>query len=327
MKLWAGIGLAFGIALTPGMAQAQAQWPERPITFVVPYAPGGYTDLTARLTARYVEKALGKPVVIDNRAGAGGIVGTQAVASAPPDGYTFCICSVGAISVAPFAQKVGYDPLKDIAPVSIVSTIVQAVVVKNALPVKTIAELVSYAKANPGKLNFGSAGAGGLTHYAAELFEARTGTEMVHIPFKGGAPAVAAVLSGDVDLSFANMTDALPQLEAGTLRGLAVTSRGRSPILPDLPSIHETVSPNFTVETWNAVMAPPATPEPIIRKMAEVLNKMADDPEVIAAMRKLGGNTVKSTPEQFRTQIAQEIEQWKPLIKEIAAKEAAKEKK
>jgi tripartite-type tricarboxylate transporter receptor subunit TctC len=144
---------------------------------------------------------------------------------------------------------------------------------------------------------------------------------MVHIPFKGGAPAMAAVLSGDIDLSFANMTDALPQIEADTVRGLAVTSLERSPYFPNLPSVHETVAPNFIVETWNAIIAPPKTPEPIIQKMAEVLNKMADDPEVIAAMRKLGANTVKSTPEQFRTQIAQEIEQWKPLIKEIAEKE------
>ena len=321
MKLLTGLGLALGIALTPGVAQAQAAWPERPITFVVPYAPGGYTDLTARLTARYVEKALGKPVVIDSRPGAGGIVGTQAVASAAPDGYTFCVCSVGAISVAPFAQKVGYDPIKDLAPVSIISTIVQAVVVKKALPVKSMAELVAYAKANPGKLNFCSSGAGGLTHFSVELFQARTGTSMVHIPFKGGAPAMAAVLSGDIDLSFANMTDALPQIEADTVRGLAVTSLERSPYFPNLPSIHETVSPHFIVETWNAIIAPPKTPEPIIQKMAEVLIKMADDPEVIAAMRKLGGSTVKNTPEQFRTQIAQEIEQWKPLIKEIAEKE------
>lgn len=320
MKHVAGLALLLGIALAPGPLHAQA-WPERPITLVVPYAPGGYTDLTARLTARYLEKALGKPVVVDGRPGAGGIVGTQAVASAAPDGYTFCVCSVGAISVAPFAQKVGYDPIKDLAPVSIISTIVQAVVVKKALPVTTMAELVAYAKANPGKLNFGSSGAGGLTHFSVELFQARTGTSMVHIPFKGGAPAMAAVLSGDVDLSFANMTDALPQIEAETVRGLAVTSLERSPYFPNLPSIHETVSPHFIVETWNAIMAPPKTPEPIIQKMAEVLNKMADDPEVIAAMRKLGANTVKSTPEQFRMQIAQEIEQWKPLIKEIAEKE------
>ena len=319
MKLFAGVALSLGIALTPNVAQAA--WPERPITLVVPYAPGGYTDLTARLTARYVEKALGKPVVIDSRPGAGGIVGTQAVASAAPDGYTFCVCSVGAISVAPFAQKVGYDPIKDLAPVSVISTIVQAVVVKKALPVKSMAELVAYAKANPGKLNFGSSGAGGLTHYSVELFQARTGTSMVHIPFKGGAPAMAAVLSGDIDLSFANMTDALPQIEADTVRGLAVTSLERSPYFPNLPSIHETVSPHFTVETWNAIIAPPKTPEPIIQQMAELLIKMADDPEVIAAMGKLGASTVKSTPEQFRTQISQEIEQWKPLIKEIQEKE------
>src|SRR6185369_13298782 len=297
MRLLAGAGLALGIALTPGAAQAQAAWPERPITFIVPYAPGGYTDLTARLTARYVEKALGKPVVVDSRPG------------------------VGAISVAPFAQKVGYDPVKDLAPVSIISTIVQAVVVKKALPVKSMAELVAYAKANPGKLNFGSSGAGGLTHFSVELFQARTGTHMVHIPFKGGAPAMAAVLSGDIDLSFANMTDALPQIEADTVRGLAVTSLERSPYFPNLPSIHETVVPHFTVETWNAIIAPPATPDPIVQKMAAVLIKMADDPEIIDAMRKLGGNTVKSTPEQFRAQINQEIEQWKPLIKEIAEKE------
>jgi tripartite-type tricarboxylate transporter receptor subunit TctC len=320
MKHVAGLALLLGIALAPGPLRAQA-WPERPITLVVPYAPGGYTDLTARLTARYLEKALGKPIVVDSRPGAGGIVGTQAVASAAPDGYTFCVCSVGAISVAPFAQKVGYDPIKDLAPVSIISTIVQAVVVKKALPVTTMAELVTYAKANPGKLNFGSSGAGGLTHFSVELFQARTGTSMVHIPFKGGAPAMAAVLSGDIDLSFGNMTDALPQIEADTVRGLAVTSLERSPYFPNLPSIHETVVPHFIVETWNAIIAPPKTPEPIIQKMAEVLIKMADDPEVIAAMRKLGGNTVKNTPEQFRTQIAQEIEQWKPLIKEIAEKE------
>ncbi|MEA3027689.1 MAG: hypothetical protein QOF91_2974 [Alphaproteobacteria bacterium] len=321
MKHVARVALLLGTVLAPGALHAQGAWPDRPITLVVPYAPGGYTDLTARLTARYLEKALGKSVVVDGRPGAGGIVGTQVVASAAPDGYTFCVCSVGAISVAPFAQKVGYDPVKDLAPVSIISTIVQAVVVKKALPVTSMAELVAYAKANPGKLNFGSSGAGGLTHFSVELFQARTGTSMVHIPFKGGAPAMAAVLSGDIDLSFANMTDALPQIEADAVRGLAVTSLHRSPYFPDLPSIHETVSPNFIVETWNGIIAPPKTPEPIIQKMAEVLIKMADDPEVIAAMRKLGGNTVKNTPEQFRTQIAQEIEQWKPLIKEIAEKE------
>lgn len=218
MKQVAGLALALAVASVPGAVHAQDAWPNRPITFVVPYAAGGYTDLVARLTSRYVEKALGKPVVIENRAAAGGIVGTQAVANAAPDGYTFCVCSIGAISVAPFAQKVGYDPVQDLAPVGIISSIVQAVIVKKDLPVKTMAELVSHAKAHPGKLNFGSSGVGGLTHFAVELFQARTGTSAVHIPFKTGSLATAAVVAGEIDFAFANMTDALPQVDAGTVR-------------------------------------------------------------------------------------------------------------
>ena len=184
---------------------------------LVPYGAGGYTDLVARLTARYVEKALGKPVIVDTRAGAGGIVGTQAVANAPPDGYMFCVCSIGAISIAPFdpSQKVGYDPVRDLAPVGVVSSIAQVVIVKKDLPVRTMGELVLHAKANPGKLNYGSSGAGGLTHYSVELFQARTGTKAVHIPFKGGAPSTTAVIAGEVDFSFANMTDGLPQVQGG----------------------------------------------------------------------------------------------------------------
>ena len=235
----------WGWRWAPNVAHAQDAWPSRPITFIVPYGPGGYTDLVGRLTARYVEKTLGKPVVVENRVGAGGIVGTQYVASAAPDGYTFCVCSVGAVSIAPFAQKLGYDPVQDLAPVGIVSSIVQAVIVKKDLPVKSMAELVAYAKANPGKLNYGSSGVGGLTHYSVELFQARTGTKAVHIPFKGGAQSTAAVLAGEVDFSFANMTDALPQIEAGLVRGLAVTSLERSPYFPDLPSVHETIIPEL----------------------------------------------------------------------------------
>jgi len=316
----ARLAISLGVLLAPVTAQAQAAWPDRTITLVVPYAAGGYTDLVARLTARFMEKSLGKPVIVENRAGAGGIVGTQAVAKAPADGYTLCVCSVGAVSIAPFAQKTGYDPLADLVPVGIVSTIVQAVIVKKDLPVKSMSELVAYAKANPGKLNYGSSGIGGLTHYSVELFQTRTGTKMMHIPFKGGAPATAALVAGSIDISFANMTDALPQIEADTVRGLAVTSLGRSPYFPNLPSVHETVSPNFLAETWNGIMAPANTPAPIINKISEILLKMADDPEVKEAMRKAGGSTVKSTPAHFRGQIQSEMEQWKPLIEEISAK-------
>jgi tripartite-type tricarboxylate transporter receptor subunit TctC len=323
MKRAAGLLLSLGVVLAPSVLQAQDAWPTRPITFVVPYGAGGYTDLVGRLTARFVEKALGKPVVVDNRAGAGGIVGTQAVVNAPPDGYTFCVCSIGAISVAPFdpLQKVNYDPLRDLAPVGVVSSIAQVIIVKKDLPLKTLAELVSYAKSNPGKLNYGSSGAGGLTHYSVELFQARTGIKVVHIPFKGGAPSTAAVVAGQVDFSFANMTDGLPQVTAGSVHGLAVTSHQRSPYLPDLPTVQEAAAlPGFVVETWNGIMAPAKTPQPIIQKLSEILIKMADDPEVKEIMRKAGSDTAKTTPDEFRAQIMREIAQWTPLIKEITAK-------
>src|SRR5271154_6905112 len=173
------MALALTMVLAPGASHAQDAWPSRTITFIVPYAAGGYTDLVGRLAARYVEAALGKTVIVDDRAGAGGIVGTQAVANAAPDGYTFCVCSIGAVSIAPFIQKVGYDPVRDLAPVGIVSQIPQVVIVRKDLPVNTMSDFVSYAKAHPGKLNYGSSGAGGLTHYAVELFLARIGAAAV----------------------------------------------------------------------------------------------------------------------------------------------------
>jgi tripartite-type tricarboxylate transporter receptor subunit TctC len=320
MKPIASLTLSVALALVSTLARAQDAWPIRSVTFIVPYAAGGYTDLVGRLAARYVERALGKPVIVDNRAGAGGIVGTQAVANAVPDGYVLCVCSVGAVSIAPFAQKVGYDPIEDLAPIGIVSSIPQVVIVRKDLPVKTMIDFVSHAKAHPGKLNYGSSGVGGLTHYSVELFLVRTDTSAVHIPFRGGAQSTAAVVSGEVDFAFANMTDALPQIESGSVRGLAVTSLDRSSFFPTLPSVHETVVPNFIAETWNGIMAPSKTPEPIIRKLSDILSKMADDPEVKESMRKAGASTVKTTPDQYRAQIEQEITQWKPLIREIAEK-------
>ena len=320
MKPIASLTLSVALALVPTLARAQEAWPIRSVTFIIPYAAGGYTDLVGRLAARYVERALGKPVIIDNRAGAGGIVGTQVVANAVPDGYVLCVCSVGAVSIAPFAQKVGYDPIEDLAPIGIVSSIPQVVIVRKDLPVKTMIDFVSYAKANPGKLNYGSSGLGGLTHYSVELFLVRTGTSAVHIPFRGGAQSTAVVVSGDVDFAFANLTDALPQIESGSVRALAVTSLDRSSYFPALPSMHETVLPNFIAETWNGIMAPSKTPEPIIRKLSDILVKMADDPEMKESMRKAGASTVKTTPAQYRAQIEQEIAQWKPLISEITEK-------
>src|SRR5258708_24673924 len=232
MKRVVGTLLSLWLMLGVTAASAQTEWPAKTIKFVVPYAPGGYTDSVGRITARYVEKALGQTVIVENRAGGGGIVGTDLVSKSPGDGYTFCVCSVGAVSIAPVAQSVQYDPINGFKPVSLVSTIPQTVIVNPSLPVNSIQELVSYAKANPGKLNYGSSGMGGLMYFSVALFEARTGTRMTHVPFKGGSPATAAVVSGEVDLAFTNHTHAFPPNQAQTLPALACTSTAPSPVIP-----------------------------------------------------------------------------------------------
>jgi tripartite-type tricarboxylate transporter receptor subunit TctC len=304
--------------MTPICASAQSAWPTKPITMVVPYAPGGYTDTVGRITARFLEQALGVNVLVENRAGAGGIVGTQAVARAGADGYTLCMCSAGAISIAPLAQKTGYDPLKDLIPISIVSTIPQTVIVNNSLPVKSMDDLVAHAKANPGKITYGSSGTGGLMHYSVALFQLRTGTKMTHVPFKGGAPATAAVVSGEVLISFTNMTDALPQMEAKAVRALAVTSVERSPFTPDLPTVAEASKLNgYSAESWNGVMAPGGTPDAVVKKVSEALEKMAKDEGVQKAMAVAGASTVFTSVTQFRGRIGDEMSQWRDLLKEI----------
>ncbi|MBN8969395.1 MAG: tripartite tricarboxylate transporter substrate binding protein [Rhizobiales bacterium] len=318
------IGFILGLTAllsTSGLAQSQSDnWPTRPVTLIVPYAAGGYTDVVARIVANSLEKEIGKPVVVEVRPGGGGMIGTQFVAQSAPDGYTFCVCSVGAISVVPFIQKVNYDPIKDLAPVGLVSTAAQAVMVRKDLPVKNIAELVAYAKERPGKLNYGSSGVAGLTHYAVRLFESRTGMKAQHVPFKGGSQATLALVAGEIDFSFGNMTDALPQIEAGTVRVIAVTSQEPVPFLPNVPTIHQALLPGFLAESWNGIMAPAGTPKPIIQRMADILNKMADDPAVVESLAKAGSAPVKGSPEKYAAQIRAEADQWGPLLKAIVEK-------
>ncbi|MPZ38287.1 MAG: tripartite tricarboxylate transporter substrate binding protein [Rhizobiales bacterium] len=320
MKIASGILTAVLSVAACSAAFAQGDWPKKTISLVVPYAPGGYTDSVGRITARYLEKALGAKVIVENRAGAGGIVGTQYVAKSAPDGYTLCVCSVGAVSVAPVAQKVQYHPLRDLSPISIVSTIPQTVIVKKSLPIHSVDDLIKHAKAHPGALKYGSSGAGGLMHYTVALFQVRTGTKMTHVPFKGGAPATAAVVSGEVDLSFTNMTDALPQMEAGTVRGIAVTSSERSPFASKLPTIAESGLPNYSAESWNGIMAPAGTPDAIVQRIATALAAMAKDEDVKKAMAVAGATAVSTTPDEYKKKIAQELEQWSELVKEFQKK-------
>jgi tripartite-type tricarboxylate transporter receptor subunit TctC len=311
---------ALSLMMSWGWTAASAEeWPSKTIRLIVPYAPGGYTDTVGRITGNYLQKALGQTVVVENRAGGGGIVGTDFVSKLPGDGYVLCVCSIGAVSIAPIAQGVKYDPLKDLTPISIISTIPQTVILNPSVPAKSMQELVDYAKANPGKLSFGSSGAAGLMYFSVALFQARTGIKMTHVPFKGGAPATAAVVSGEVSLSFTNMTDALPQMEANTVRAIAVTGKRRSEFAPNLPTVAEAILPNYSAESWNGILAPGGTPAHIVDKLSEALKKMAADPEVKKAMAVVGASTVYTTPEQFRSAITTELEQWKELMKEIRA--------
>ncbi|MGM4902407.1 Bug family tripartite tricarboxylate transporter substrate binding protein [Tardiphaga sp. 866_E4_N2_1] len=319
MKRLLVAALLMGTGLSATTASAQ-EWPTKPIKLVVPYAPGGYTDAVGRITARFLEKELGQTVIVDNRAGAGGIVGSDLVSKSPGDGYTLCVCSVGAISIAPVAQTTSYDPVKSFKPISVVSTIPQTVIVNPSLPINSMEDLVKYAKANPGKLTYGSSGAGGLMYFSVALFDARVGTKMTHVPFKGGSPATAAVVAGEVNLSFTNMTDALPQIEANTVRALAVTSATRSEFTPKLPTVAETVSPGYAVESWNGIMAPASTPDAIVEKVSAALKKMAADPEVKKNMAVAGASTVFTTPAEYTAQITKEVEQWRTLLKEISEK-------
>ncbi|KAA0077790.1 tripartite tricarboxylate transporter substrate binding protein [Tardiphaga sp. P9-11] len=319
MKRLLVAALLMGTGLSATTASAQ-EWPTKPIKLVVPYAPGGYTDAVGRITARFLEKELGQTVIVDNRAGGGGIVGSDLVSKSPGDGYTLCVCSVGAISIAPVAQTTSYDPIKSFKPISVVSTIPQTVIVNPSLPINSMEDLVKYAKANPGKLTYGSSGAGGLMYFSVALFDARVGTKMTHVPFKGGSPATAAVVSGEVNLSFTNMTDALPQIEANTVRALAVTSATRSEFTPKLPTVAETVSPGYAVESWNGVMAPASTPDAIIAKVSDALKKMAADPEVKKNMAVAGASTMFTTPAEYTAQITREVDQWRTLLKEISEK-------
>jgi tripartite-type tricarboxylate transporter receptor subunit TctC len=320
MKIASGILVALLAAAASTGALAQGDWPKKTISLVVPYAPGGYTDSVGRITARYLEKALGVNVIVENRAGAGGIVGTQYVSKSAPDGYTLCVCSSGAVSVAPVAQKVQYQPLRDFVPISVVSTIPQTVIVKKSLPIHSLNDLIAHAKAHPGTLKYGSSGAGGLMHYSVALFQVRTGTKMTHVPFKGGAPATAAVVSGEVDLSFTNMTDALPQMEADTVRAIAVTSTQRSPFAPKLPTIAESGLPKFSAESWNGIMAPTGTPDAVVQRLASAFAAMAKEEEVKKAMAVAGATAVATTPDEFKKKIAQELEQWAELVREFQKK-------
>jgi len=309
-------GLVFGQA-----AQAQNDWPNKPIRIVVPFAPGGNTDVVARVTAQRLQEMLGQTVFVENKTGAGGVIATDYVAKAAPDGYTLLMSSTGPHTISPsLMAKIPYDPVKELAPISNVSSNAQVLLVNPSVPAHTVKELIALAKREPGKLHFGSAGIGGTTHLSGEMFKSMAGIDIGHVPYKGGAPATMAALSGEVQITFANLSDALPQMKMGKLRALAVTSATRQPQLPDVPTIAESGLPGYECIVWNGLVAPAGTPPAIVNRIAAAVQKITREPSFKEKMTEIGSVPIGDTPEQFRSFISKELARWSKVVKDSGAK-------
>ena len=312
LSLALSIGASFG-------AHAQT-FPQRPIKLIVPYAPGGSADIAARLVTDEWAKKLGGVMVVDNRAGAGGNLGVDAVAKSAPDGYTIGLQTVSLAINPALTPKMPYDTLKDLAPIGMVASSQHVLVVTNNLPAKDVKSLIALLKAEPGKHNYASAGGGSTFHMAAELFKANADVPLVHIPYRGGGPALVDTIGGQVSLSFPVLSAALPQVQGGKLRALGVTGTKRSPLMPNVPTLAEAGLPNYSFETWFMVFAPAATPKAVIDKLNASLNEALSSPAVAARMTKEGFDPIPSTPEQARVRLEKELPQWSKLIKERGIK-------
>ena len=305
--------LALAALSTASWAQT---YPERPVKLVVPYAPGGSADIVARLIADEWGKALGKSVFIENKGGAGGNLGVDAVAKSPADGYTVGLQTVSLAINPALTPRMPYDTLKDLAPIGMVAASQHVLVVNDGLPAKDIKELLALAKSKPGKLSYGSAGSGSTFHMSAELFKAMAGVAIVHIPYRGGGPALTDTIAGQVDMSFPVLSAAQGHVQAGKLRALGVTGSKRSPLLPNVPTIAEAGLPNYAFETWFMVFAPAGTPRPVIDRLNATLGSVLQSAAVKERMAKEGFEATPSTPAQARMRLEAEMPKWATLIKE-----------
>ncbi len=317
-------GIAYACAGLIAMAAssgagAAENWPTKPIRMVIPFSAGGNTDVVARLIAPHIEKAVGQPVVVENRPGAAGNIAADFVARADADGYTLLMGTVG-------TQAINYSIYKDIrfkpadfAPITLVASVPNVLAVTASLPVKSVQELIAYGKKNPGKLSFASSGAGSSIHLSGEMFKSRTGVDMVHVPYKGSAAAVTDLVGGQVHLMFDNLPTSLPFIKNGTLRALAVTSAERSTNLPDVPTMAEAGVPNFEAGSWFGVLAPAGTPAPIVNKIDQAIEKAMADPEMQKRVVELGAVPTVKGPAEFNAFIGTEIEKWKAVVQAAGA--------
>ena len=313
--------LAAGAAVLPavsGIARAEA-YPTRPIRLIIGYTPGGSADLTARLMGQWLSERLGQPLVIENRPGGGTNIATEAVVRAPPDGYTLLLAAPANAINATLYGKLNFDFLHDIEPVAGIIRFPNVVVVNPSLPVKSIPELIAYAKANPGKLNMASSGNGSTIHMSGELFKMLTGIDMVHVPYRGGAPALTDLIAGQVHVMFDNIPTCAEHVKSGKLRGLAVTSTTRSAVLPDLPTVADFL-PGYEASAWYGFVAPKGTPAEIIDRLNKETNAVLADPAVKARFAELGAILLPGSAADFGKLLADETEKWGKVVKFSGAK-------
>jgi tripartite-type tricarboxylate transporter receptor subunit TctC len=302
-------------------ASAQAQFPERPLRLIVPFAPGGNIDLTARTIAPGRSQALGQPVVVDNRSGAGGRIGAELAAKSAPDGYTLLLGSSGSLTINPvFGTNVSYDPLRDFTPTSLVSITPLVVTVHPSVPVKTIPALIALAKKQPGKLAAASAGTGSTTHFASEIFQIEAGVKFIHVPFKGSGPALIDLVGGHVDLMFDQLSTSSPHIRGGRLRALALTTSKRSPLLPEIPTIEEAGVRGYEVATWTGVFLPGNAPKEIVMRIWKATFDTLAQPSAREAFERLGAEPLRSTPEALAARMREEIAKWSKVRQSVNIK-------
>ena len=313
------IALAFGVAEVH--AQSDTNYPSKPIRMIVPSAPGSGPDIMARAIGQKLTEALGQAIVIDDKPGAGGIIGSEAAAKAPPDGYTLIMSNAGAHTVNPgLYAKLPYDPVKDFAPVTLVALAPNILIVHPTLPVRNVKDLIALATAKPGELTFGSGGNGSTAHLSGEMFKTMAGINIVHIPFKGSPAAVIGVIAGQIALAIPNIPPALPHVRSGKLKALAVTTAKRAAGVPDLPTVAEAGLPGYEATAWFGVLAPAATPPQIIARLNAAIVKIAHAREMQERLTAEGADAVGNTPEQFAQIIKSDIAKWAKVIKASGAR-------
>ena len=316
-RLRAGAGLAaaaVALGLAAGAAQAQGKWPNRPIRLLTPFAPGGGSDIMARSLSPSVSEAIGQQIVVDNRPGGGGTLGAGLAVRAEPDGYTFIVVS-GSYGANPVLHDLPYDSVTDVSPIILIGETGLVTTMNPKTPIKSVKDLIAYARANPGKLHFGSAGIGGLGHLAQELFQHMTKTELTHVPYKGSGPVMTALLAGEVQSSFSSLVPSIPHIKAGRLYPIGITTPKRNPAVPDVPSIGETV-PGYSVTHWYGIWGPKGIPKAIVTRMNQEFGKVIRSEKMSKWLATEGMIAAGGPPEQFRDRIREDVNKWKKLVKD-----------